>query len=109
MKNFNLLMLVVFSFCTIFGFSQNILEGKVTNVKEKPVANASIYFDSIYSNVKTDNKGCFKVKMSLKFDSIKYTMLKVADKQYLAGGFWSGIQLLKFDPLKTRGTSTPHN
>ncbi len=73
-------MLVVFSFCTIFGFSQNILEGKVTNVKEKPVANASIYFDSIYSNVKTDNKGCFKVELPKKVGfinlfSYKYGLL----------------------------------
>ena len=79
MKSIKLLLLVALLNLS-FSYSQNILEGRVTNVKEKPVANVKIYFDSIYSNIKTNKDGYYKVELPDKVDfinvfSTKYGLL----------------------------------
>jgi TonB-dependent SusC/RagA subfamily outer membrane receptor len=61
MKSYTTLSIIVFLFIAPFSFGQTQLFGTVFNSKEKPVAKALIYLDSINSNVKTDNKGYFKV------------------------------------------------
>lgn len=60
MINFKSLLFVLLLFVG-FGYAQNKLKGKVTNSSNKPIANAKIYLDSIYSNVKTNKKGDFEV------------------------------------------------
>ncbi|MFV8339633.1 TonB-dependent receptor plug domain-containing protein [Flavobacterium sp. LB3P21] len=54
-------LVVVFFVFVGFGYAQNKLTGKVMDYKNKPVANARIYLDSIYSNVTTNSKGDFEV------------------------------------------------
>ncbi|MFV8367586.1 TonB-dependent receptor plug domain-containing protein [Flavobacterium sp. XS1P27] len=54
-------LVVVFFLFVGFGYAQNKLTGKVMDYKNKPVANARIYLDSIYSNVTTNSKGDFEV------------------------------------------------
>lgn len=70
MKSFKFMFLVVISFITNYSFTQTILEGNVTNINEKPVENVMIYFDSIYSNVKTNKQGYFKVTVPENVDYI---------------------------------------
>ncbi|MFV8343026.1 TonB-dependent receptor plug domain-containing protein [Flavobacterium sp. XS2P39] len=53
-----------------FGYAQNKLSGKVVNSKSKPVANARIYLDSIYSNVSTNSKGEFELLLPEKVSTI---------------------------------------
>ena len=53
-----------------FCYSQNKLSGSVVNSKNKPVANAKIYLDSIYSNVETDRKGNFEISFPQKVATI---------------------------------------
>lgn len=69
MKTLKLHLFVTFLF---FGFcySQNKLSGSVFNSKNKPIANAKIYLDSINSNVVTDRKGNFEVCFSKKVATI---------------------------------------
>ena len=68
MKNFEvLLVLILFS---VFGYSQKQITGIVSNNKNKPVANALIYLESINSGVKTDKKGFYKVELSENVETI---------------------------------------
>lgn len=69
MKISKMLLLVMLLF---FGssYSQNKLSGSVVNNKNKPIANAKIYLDSIDSNVITDRKGNFEVSFSKKVATI---------------------------------------
>jgi TonB-dependent SusC/RagA subfamily outer membrane receptor len=53
-----------------FGYAQNKLTGKVMNSNNKPVANAKIYLDSIYSNVETNRNGDFEVQLPEKVNVI---------------------------------------
>ncbi|MFV5699427.1 TonB-dependent receptor plug domain-containing protein [Flavobacterium sp. ZT3R17] len=53
-----------------FGYAQNKLTGKVMNSNNKPVANAKIYLDSIYSNVETNKNGDFEVQLPEKVSVI---------------------------------------
>lgn len=64
------ILLFVFLLSVGFGYAQNKLSGKVVNSKSKPVANARIYLDSIYSNVTTNNKGEFEVLLPEKVSTI---------------------------------------
>ncbi|MFV5695066.1 TonB-dependent receptor plug domain-containing protein [Flavobacterium sp. LB3P122] len=59
--NISKTLLFVFLLLVSLGYAQNKLTGKVTNSKNKPVANAKIYLDSIYTNVETNKDGDFKV------------------------------------------------
>lgn len=52
--------LLFVSFC----YGQNELSGKVVNHKNKPVAHAKIYLDSIYTNIETDKNGDYNVLFS---------------------------------------------
>ena len=70
MKTFNkilFLLLLVFS----LGNAQTVLTGKVLNYKKKPVANASIYLDTIDSNVVTNKDGEFSLTVPEKVKTIK--------------------------------------
>lgn len=60
MKNSKVFVALLFLFVG-FGYAQNKLTGNIMDYKNKPVANARIYFDSIYSNVTTNSKGYFEV------------------------------------------------
>ncbi len=53
-----------------FGFAQNKLSGKVFNYKNKPVAKAKIYLDSVFSNVETNKEGNFEVQLTDKVGAI---------------------------------------
>ncbi|MFI0491330.1 TonB-dependent receptor plug domain-containing protein [Flavobacterium sp.] len=53
-----------------FGFAQNKLKGKVVDFKNKPVAKAKIYLDSIYSKVETNKEGDFEVQLPEKVSTI---------------------------------------
>lgn len=75
MKSFNniLFFLLVFSFAN----AQTILTGKVLNYKKKPVTNASIYLDTIDSNVVTNKSGEFSVLVP---ENVK--VIKVYSKKF---------------------------
>ena len=60
MKKSKSLLLILLLFVGLIQ-AQNKLTGKVTNSDHKPIANARIYLDSIYSNTKTNKKGEFEV------------------------------------------------
>ncbi|KIA85150.1 TonB-dependent receptor plug domain-containing protein [Flavobacterium sp. AED] len=62
MKISKTLLLILLLFVG-FGYAQNKLTGKVMNSNNKPVANAKIYLDSIYSNVETNKNGDFEVQL----------------------------------------------
>ncbi|MFV8270395.1 TonB-dependent receptor plug domain-containing protein [Flavobacterium sp. GT2N3] len=57
---------VLFFVFVSFGYAQNKLTGKVVDYKNKPVVNARIYLDSIYSNVSTNRNGNFEVLLPKK-------------------------------------------
>ncbi|MDI6034030.1 TonB-dependent receptor plug domain-containing protein [Flavobacterium sp. LB2P84] len=63
-------LVVIFFVFVGFGHAQNKLTGKVMDNKSKPVANARIYLDSIYSNVSTNSKGDFEVLLPEKVAAI---------------------------------------
>ena len=65
--------LLVFSFAN----AQTILSGKVLNYKKKPVTNASIYLDTIDSNVVTNKDGEFSLTVP---EQVK--IIKVHSKKY---------------------------
>lgn len=44
-----------------FGYAQNKLTGKVMNYSNKPVSNAKVFVDSIYTNVTTNKNGDFEL------------------------------------------------
>ena len=69
MKISKILLVVIMLFFGL-GYSQNKLAGNVVNSKNKPIANAKIYLDSIYTNVETDRKGNFEVSLSGKVATI---------------------------------------
>lgn len=56
-------VLLVFLLFVSFGYSQNKLIGKVVNSDNKPIANAKIYLDTVYSNVETDREGNFEIPL----------------------------------------------
>ncbi|SDG82682.1 TonB-dependent outer membrane receptor, SusC/RagA subfamily, signature region [Flavobacterium omnivorum] len=45
----------------VFSYSQNKLTGKVMNHSNRPVPNAKVFVDSIYTNVNTNKNGEFEV------------------------------------------------
>ncbi|NER16613.1 TonB-dependent receptor plug domain-containing protein [Spongiivirga citrea] len=61
MKKSSLLTVMLFLFFVGSVFAQTKVSGTVSNNKNKPIAKALIYLDSINSNVKTDKKGNFEV------------------------------------------------
>jgi TonB-dependent SusC/RagA subfamily outer membrane receptor len=65
--------LLVFSFAN----AQTILSGKVLSYKKKPVTNASIYLDTIDSNVVTNKDGEFSLTVP---EQVK--IIKVHSKKY---------------------------
>lgn len=65
-KKLIFLLLLSVGFC----YAQNKLTGKVMNSNNKPVANAKIYLDSIYSNIETNRNGNFEVQLPEKVDVI---------------------------------------
>lgn len=60
-----------------FSYGQNKLIGKVTNSKNKPVVNAKVFLDSIYTNVETNKNGDFEVLLPEKL-----TMVNVYSHDY---------------------------
>lgn len=64
---------IIFLFFLVFSFAnaQTILTGKVLNYKNKPVTNASIYLDTINSNVVTNKDGEFNLTVPEKVKNIK--------------------------------------
>lgn len=69
MKKPNFLLLILLLFvCSLQ--AQNKLTGKVTNSDHKPIANARIYLDTIYSNTKTNKKGEFEVLITTPIHAI---------------------------------------
>lgn len=61
MKNYKVVIVLFSVFFTVVGYTQNTISGIVTNNKDKPVARAQIYLDSINSGVKTNKKGEYSV------------------------------------------------
>jgi TonB-dependent SusC/RagA subfamily outer membrane receptor len=69
----------IFFFFLVFSFAnaQTILSGKVLSYKKKPVTNASIYLDTIDSNVVTNKDGEFSLTVP---EQVK--IIKVHSKKY---------------------------
>ena len=88
-----------------FGYSQNKLVGKVVNSENKPIANAKIYSDTIYSNVETDEEGNFEIPLPE-----KGRVINVYSHEYglLSGNFNNeNIMNFKFlDPKKSKKEQT---
>lgn len=61
MKTFKILVLNIFVLFSGVSIAQNNLSGTVTNHRNKPVAKALIYLDSVNANVKTNRKGFYEV------------------------------------------------
>lgn len=70
MKSFDKILFLLLLVCS-FGNAQTVLTGKVLNYKKKPVANASIYLDTIDSNVVTNKDGEFSLTVPEKVKTIK--------------------------------------
>ena len=70
MKAFNKILFFLLLVCS-FGNAQTVLTGKVLNYKKKPVADASIYLDTIDSNIVTNKDGEFSVTVPEKVKTIK--------------------------------------
>jgi TonB-dependent SusC/RagA subfamily outer membrane receptor len=88
-----------------FSYSQNKLVGKVVNSENKPIANAKIYLDTIYSNVETDQEGNFEIPLPE-----KGRVINVYSHEYglLSGNFNNeSIMNFKFlDPKKSKKEQT---
>ena len=69
MKISKTFLLVVLLFVS-FSYAQNKLIGKVVNSENKPIANAKIYVDTIYSNVETNRNGDFEILLPQKGSAI---------------------------------------
>jgi TonB-dependent SusC/RagA subfamily outer membrane receptor len=64
---------ILLAICLLFvilSYGQNKLTGKVVDFKNKPVAKAKIYLDSIYSKVQTNKNGDFEVLIPAKVKTI---------------------------------------
>jgi TonB-dependent SusC/RagA subfamily outer membrane receptor len=70
MKALNKILFFLLLVCS-FGNAQTVLTGKVLNYKKKPVADASIYLDTIDSNIVTNKDGEFSVTVPEKVKTIK--------------------------------------
>lgn len=70
MKSFNKILFLLLLTCS-FSNAQTALTGKVLNYKKKPVADASIYLDTIDSNVVTNKDGEFSLTVPEKVKIIK--------------------------------------
>jgi TonB-dependent SusC/RagA subfamily outer membrane receptor len=66
LKSHLFLMFLFVGFC----YSQNKLSGSVINSENKPIANAKIYLDSIFSEIETDRNGNFELLFTQKVSSI---------------------------------------
>ncbi len=80
-----------------FGYAQNKLTGKVVDFKNKPVAKAKIYLDSVYSNVETNKEGAFEVSVPE-----KVSVINVYSDQYgLLSSAFNKETLMNFIFLET--------
>jgi len=74
------LIILFLLFFTVFSYAQNKFTGTVKNSKDKPVANALIFLDSINSGIKTNKKGVYFIDAkddvaSINVFSYKYGLL----------------------------------
>ena len=92
MKNYSFLSLVVFLFFVAFSFGQNSVTGTVINSKNKPIANALIYLDSINSNVKTDKTGYYEVMVP---EDVTYIHV-FSNKYGLLSSEYNGVRKIDF-------------
>lgn len=99
MKLFELLLFVLLFCFPSLVFSQKTLKGEVMNLREKPIENVRIYFDSIYSNVSTNKQGQFIVDVP---ENVKY-INAFSYKYGLLSSPYSGEEIMNFVYLnKTR-------
>ena len=92
MKNYSSLSLVVFLFFVAFSFGQNRVSGTVINSKNKPIANALIYLDSINSSVKTDKTGYYEVMVP---ENVTYINV-FSNKYGLLSSEYNGVGKIDF-------------
>lgn len=92
MKNYSALSLVIFLFFVAFSFGQNSVSGTVISSKNKPIANALIYLDSINSSVKTDKIGHFEVMVP---KNVKYINV-FSNKYGLLSAEYNGERKIDF-------------
>ena len=89
--------------CLMFvflGYAQHKLTGKVIDFKNKPVANAKIYLDSIYSNSETNKDGNFEVQVP-----DKEITINVYSYQYgLLSSKYNGETTMNFIFLETENS-----
>jgi TonB-dependent SusC/RagA subfamily outer membrane receptor len=91
----------ILALCLLFvflGFAQNKLTGKVVDFKNKPVAKAKIYLDSVYSNVETNNEGAFEVSVPEKVSAINV----YSDQYGLLSSPFNKETLMNFIFLETK-------
>lgn len=92
MKNYSSLSLVVFLFLVAFSFGQNRVSGTVLSSKNKPIANALIYLDSINSSAKTDKIGYYEVMVP---ENVKYIIV-FSNKYGLLSSEYNGERKVDF-------------
>ena len=61
MKLYNFSLVIITFFITSFLFSQTTVRGHVKTITGEPIFNASVYLDSLKTNVKTNRRGNFKI------------------------------------------------
>ena len=99
MKFSKTLLLILLLFVG-FGYAQNKLTGRVMNSNNKPVANAKIYLDSIYSNIETNRNGDFEVQLPE-----KVSMINVYSHEYgLLSSKYSKESIMNFMFLESEKT-----
>ena len=92
MRNYSSLSLVVVLFFVAFSFGQNRVSGTVISSKNKPIANALIYLDSINSSVKTDKIGYYEVMVP---ENVKYINV-FSNKYGLLSSEYNGVRKIDF-------------
>lgn len=75
MNKRKIVIMLIFSFIAFQGFAQGkshkiALTGTVSTAAGKPVVNAFLFIDGSQTNIKTNRKGCYKIKISEKTNTI---------------------------------------
>jgi TonB-dependent SusC/RagA subfamily outer membrane receptor len=110
MKSLNKILFLLLLVCS-FSNAQTVLTGKVVDYKKKPVTNASVYLDTIDSNVVTNTEGEFSLTVP---EQVKY--IKVHSKKFgwLSSSYNKETKMdfvyLKADKSKNeKGASNPES
>lgn len=101
MKVQNTILTICFLF-VMFGYGQIKLTGKVVNFKNKPVENAKIFLDSIYSKVVTNKNGDFEILIPERVNTINI----YSDKYGLLSSKFNNEDKMSFVFLEANNSKT---